>query len=177
MKYSNLYKLPLVLISLILFACDNDDDNSQVNSSHFNYDSNNYNLIAGQIIDWGSSSGYSNFSIYLFTEDISWPVTEDINYSRVYFNIFSEEDLFDLQTGTYNFSSNSNEITSGTFDSASNIFIDINSNDEDIIDIESGVLEITQNGPIYELKFNLTTLSDEVITGYYNGSLVYTQGN
>ena len=166
--------LLLAFVACSLISCKDDDDSGSVPGSgtwSFNYDGSTFILDKGSLIDFGGTGNSFNFDITLVSSGFSFDEFGDINGSgeSVYFELWTDQES-GLKNGTYDYNTSSQ--TDFTF-SIGEVGVGCNDNGtctfQDSAD--SGTVTINRSGNNYDISFNITTSTGEVITASYDGSL------
>ncbi|MGO1752189.1 MAG: hypothetical protein ACTHYV_06830 [Psychroflexus sp.] len=165
----------LLFIGTFFMSCSSDDDAGSVTENYFEVDGTRYEFKDGMIINFRTYAGNSNFDISLTTSDIQLiegePMPQDDVISGVYFEIFTVESN-KIPTGTYTYALG--DENAGTFSDYSELVINgsYSNNDAELVTpFNSGMIEVLQNGPVYELNFDVTTIEGKKVTGYFKGNL------
>jgi len=179
MKNLKVLIFALLAMSVIFVACNKDDDDNQNEpENRMSINDIDYELNQGVIENygiWTSVEAY-NFDVTLLSSGFNiHEVNGEIDSISgighgVSFELFSS-DSTDLAVGEYVYDADAN-FTAGTFNYAGAV-VNYNTATEEGIeyDITEGTVTVSQNGGTYELSINCKTDGDEVVTGYYKGSL------
>lgn len=165
-------------------ACSSDDDKNDNSNSlnHFTYQGTTYELKAGVIergdTEW-SDDGSTEYYIVLTTSGITEdpdgePIPTESIISMIDFVLYSKNNT-KPKIGTYTF--DSNNYIDFTFDESEilvNVGWDSDSFDYDAyLSVKSGTLEMHKTGDTYKMDFELTTTTNEIIKGHYEGELYF----
>lgn len=171
------FKSILVLAFVIVasISCDSDDDNDTIGSDNgtgsLSYDGNEYALDKGSLINYGGSGNSFNFDITLGSPSLTLDQFGDFDGTGevVYFELWTDQQS-GLKSGTYNFDASSRSDFTFTI---ADVGIGCNQNGTCTFEdaARTGSVTINKNGDSYDLIFNFTTNTGELITGNYNGSL------
>lgn len=167
--------LILAFVACTLFSCDSDDDSGSDVSGNgigsFTYDGNDFSLNKGSLINYGGSGNSFNFDITLVSPSVSFDQFGDFNGTGdvIYFELWTDQQS-GLKSGTYNFDSSSRSDFTFTI---ADVGVSCNENGNCTFEdaAMSGSVTINRSGNNYDISFNFTTNTGEVITGNYDGSL------
>lgn len=186
-KLFNLLKMKKILpftlalmLSLFMFNCGSDDDNSnndnnETSTNFLKIGDAEYELKDGIIEYWGDlGSGAKNFDVTLVDSELTnfegEPFPENSVFTAIYFELFTNNSQ-DLSLGDYNYDEDSME--SFTFDLADiMVEYDIETDEGDFYEINSGTFKVMDNGNAYELEFSGATFGGTEFSGFYKGSLM-----
>jgi len=166
MKKTGFNVLLIGLVLMISFsACKKDEEEPKENE--LSYDGKTFGLSIGDLDYWGDyyNSGYFNFDVYLYSNTSDFPGQD--NY--IYFELFSSSPT-ELVLGTYTFNATSyapKTFSYGEFEVEKDAFSAYG-------EITAGTVKVSKSGASYEFTINCDTDTGKKITGYYKGSLVYS---
>jgi hypothetical protein len=194
MKNTSKTLLISFLMSVTLFSCKKDKNENPEKTSILTYNSINYNLAEGVIIDYGADSFYGtsnthiNYDFYITDGKIEYDAAGDLSDIKGRIAIFAE--LYSAGTtggfkiGTFNFIDDSNDAsltpaqTRTKYENKS-FFTDgallvgtdnVNSSLENAtqIDIKSGSVTVTGTNNNYSVDFDLVLTNNKAVKGSYN---------
>ena len=180
MKNSISILTSMLLISLILVSCENEDNEDKKN--YLRIGETEYNLSSGLLDDNGpyrdvmedfQYDGY-NLDLKLVSSGITISTDEGLSGTglMIAFEMFSSEEG-KLSEGTYVYE-DTKPYSTGTYDWAvylTNWPLEESSNDE-WVNI-TGKVAIERNGSEYEIDIDCTDKNGKSIKGYYKGNLHY----
>ena len=158
----------LLLCGLVLMisisACKKEEEPRQ---NELNYDGKTFGLSTGDLDFYGDyyASGFFNFDVLLYSNTSDFP--DEDNY--IYFELFSSS-ATGLVSGTYTF--NETSYAANTFSYADFYFE--KGSFSAYGEVTSGTVKVAKSGASYEFTINCDTDTGKKITGYYKGSLVYS---
>jgi hypothetical protein len=186
MKNLKVMIFALLAVSMLFAACKKDDDDESDQKNQMTIAGTEYDFSQGVIENYGTWSSVEayNFDVTLLTSGFTiHEINGEIDSisgigSGIVFELFSS-DSTDLAVGEYVYDADAS-FTAGTFNFAGAV-VNYNPATEEGIefDITEGTVTVSQNGETYELTIDCKTDGDEVVTGYYKGSLKkydYTDG-
>jgi hypothetical protein len=178
MKNLKVMIFALLAVSMLFAACKKDDDDESDQKNQMTIAGTEYDFSQGVIENYGTWSSVEayNFDVTLLTSGFTiHEINGEIDSisgigSGIVFELFSS-DSTDLAVGEYVYDADAS-FTAGTFNFAGAV-VNYNADTEEGIeyDITEGTVTVSQNGGTYELTIDCKTDGDEVVTGYYKGSL------
>lgn len=165
----------LLLLCLTILSCRNDDETQK---NFLKIGSTEYKITDGLLENYGTSTNYqgNNVDLTLFTEGTTLAVNGGTvsvtgNGMAIYFESFTTAKTY-LDNGDFVYTTTS-PYPVKSFDYAS--YADIaNGTPGSWKPITAGKFNVNRNGDTYEITINTTDNSGNAITGYYKGSLKYS---
>jgi len=163
--------LALAMLGLLALSC-NDDDDDNTPSNQFTFDGSTFELGQGFLEDYGDNGNNSfDFDVTLTSPDI------DFNFntgeatgtgSGVYLDLNSPSEE-GLVNGTYEFGDERDAFVMVDGEVFTNF--DFEAGTGQVISVVDRTVELTEDDGVYSISFELTTSSNETISGTYNGEL------
>ncbi|TQD40510.1 hypothetical protein [Haloflavibacter putidus] len=176
MKKTNQILLFFIL-SLSLIACSSNDDSTPTptpepsSDNYLKIGENTYDLKFGRLEYFEEYNGVHSFDLELLNEGISSengePTTENLH--GIIFEINTSTPA-DINTGTYTASTDYIDYSFNGATTVENYNID--TEEGHYRGINSGELEVLQNGNVYEFSFEGSTTNDIPVSLYYKGGLI-----
>ena len=170
------YYLSVALLAIFTSCGEDKDPDPKMNpEGSFTVNGEAFNLDFGYKEDFGSNdNGSFDVDVYLSSEaiDLNTDGESLSNISVVYLDLNTNQ-RNELQTGTYTYGDERDELVMVDASVGANISTDANG---DVISgtlyiIVDGSVTITQSGDNYTISFTLTSTEGTTITGSYTGTI------
>lgn len=169
----------IVLLSLTFFACKKDTKDAEL-KSYFTYQDKNYELSKGMLQFYGEYNvdpSTFNFDIMLLSSGLTLSETTGNLTGKGHafiVEMFSSSET-ELVTGTYTFDINQ----TGDANSFDYGFFFLNGDASTEVaeveaEIKSGTVKVEKTGSTYKITINCIDEFDKPITGFYEGTLQYS---
>jgi hypothetical protein len=178
----NLLKITIVMLLLgsVFAGCKKDDEDNPKNNGNMKYDGVEYDLANGYLENYGKFDDDEAYNLDLVFLSSGLTVFEENgeldsiagNGHAIIFELFSNSNTM-LTAGTYEYDVDETG-AAFTFDYSSAVLNYVSETDEGTdVYVNGGTAIVTNAGSEYEINFNLTTLGNKNIVGYFKGGLHY----
>lgn len=172
-----------LFVNILFIACD-DNDNNSTPSNYLKIGNTTYELSSGTLENYGKDSMYyDGFNLDLTLASKGINLTQDSEGlieatgagQIIAFEMFTSQKQY-LDTRDYTYDKKTTPSPIGSFDFG--LYIENWTPDLDDEKgekyIVSGTVTVTNNVPNYEITIDCNDISGKKITGYYKGTLIYT---
>lgn len=167
-KHTTLRTFSMLLLTLLLFSCSNDDDGSTNGTNQFSYDGKDYTITSGFLTKHGSNgNGSYDWDITLLTNNLTQTSTSGTG--EMIFLDLNTDSSAGLTEGTYLFSNERSEFTFIAGSITTNLNVAEASGNA--IAITGGSVEIEKRANFTEVRFDLSLSDGNTSTGHFKGIL------